>query len=411
MILCILGAALAARPALAEPLAEKYLRDGKLADGDKALREHLDKNTKDDEARFGLGVIQFLRTFEHLGESLHRYGLRTEGSFLRVDPQIKAVFPQNPRPEKLSYEAARKIVQTWVDDLNRAEKTLAAIKDDAVKLPLHVGLIKIDLFGQNKPISAAAALRLREAGFPRDAAAQAEKFVVGFDRGDVCWLRGYCHFLAGWGELLLAVDGQELFECTAHLFFEKVDSPHLALQENRPALNDFFSGRPDALFDIIVFAHLLRLPIKEPKRTEAALAHFEAMLALQKEMWKHILAETDDDNEWIPNPRQKGVVGVKVTQEMIDAWLETVDEAEQLLQGKKLLPYWRGKPSTERGVNLRRVFTEPRTFDPFEWVQGTAATPYLEKGTLTKFTDGKFRDLLGNRFGGFGMIGFGFWFN
>ena len=53
-----------------------------------------------------------------------------------------------------------------------------------------------------------------------------------------------------------------------------------------------------------------------------------------------------------------------------------------LLAGKRLLPFWRGDPS--RGVNLRRVFTEPRPFDLVLWVQGTAATPYLEKGPLTK---------------------------
>ena len=71
-----------------------------------------------------------------------------------------------------------------------------------------------------------------------------------------------------------------------------------------------------------------------PARTRAALAHLEAGVAQAKEMWKFILAETDDDNEWIPNPKQTGVVGVKVTQEMIDAWRETLDEAEQVLQGR-----------------------------------------------------------------------------
>ena len=35
-------------------------------------------------------------------------------------------------------------------------------------------------------------------------------------------------------------------------------------------------------------------------------------------------------------------------------------------------------------MNLRRVFTEPREMDPILWVQGTAAAPYLEAGTVTK---------------------------
>jgi hypothetical protein len=28
---------------------------------------------------------------------------------------------------------------------------------------------------------------------------------------------------------------------------------------------------------------------------------------------------------------------------MVDAWLATLDEAEQVLQGKKLIPFWRGE--------------------------------------------------------------------
>src|SRR5438552_11625545 len=137
------------------PLAEKYLLDGKLAEGAKALQARLKAAPEDDQARFGLGVLQFLQTFEHLGGGLYKYGLRTEKAFLRPPPQVKEFLPQNRNPEKLTYAAARQLVQTFVDDLIRAEATLADVKDPAVKLPLHVGLIKIDPFGQGKPISAA----------------------------------------------------------------------------------------------------------------------------------------------------------------------------------------------------------------------------------------------------------------
>src|SRR4051812_21131476 len=57
------------------PLAEKYFLDGKLADGANALGGRLKESPKDDQARFGLGVLQFLQTFEHLGGNLHKYGL------------------------------------------------------------------------------------------------------------------------------------------------------------------------------------------------------------------------------------------------------------------------------------------------------------------------------------------------
>src|SRR5438552_7041882 len=183
------------------PLAEKYLLDGKLVAGAKALEARLKEAPQDDQARFGLGVVQFLQTFEHLGGSLYKYGLRTEKSFLQPPPQVKEFLPQNPHPETLTYPALRQIVQTYVDDLVKAEATLAEVRDPAVKLPLHVGLIKIDPFGQGKPISAAFLFERtsqgapRAGGLPANAPERAKTMVIGFDRGDVSWLRGYCHFL------------------------------------------------------------------------------------------------------------------------------------------------------------------------------------------------------------------------
>jgi hypothetical protein len=399
--------------AAAEPLAEKYLLQGKLTDGEKALKEHLAKETNDDQARFGLGVVQFLRAFERCGATLYKHGLRTERAFaaplgLFGFGETGELLPQNPKPETLTYEGSREIVKAWVTDLNQAEATLAEVKDDKVKLPLHVGLIKIDLFGQGKPVNAAELLRR----FDDDEAGKLmENFVITFDRGDVCWLRGYCHFLAAWGELMLAVDNKDLFERTAHLFFEKVESPHAFLQEEGRDLAEVQNFSPAVIADLLAFIHQLRLPVKEPARCKSALGHLEAMLGQAKEMWKHYQAEADNENEWIPNAKQESILGVKVTKEIMDTWLATLDEAEQVLQGKKLIPFWRGKQG-DRGLNLRRAFTEPRSFDPILWFQGTAATPYLEKGELTKFADERMLQRMNDAFGGgLGFAGFALWFN
>src|SRR3954469_6379590 len=126
LVFCVaLGLSLAASPAAAgAPLAEKYLLDGKLAEGAKALEGRLKEAPKDDQARFGLGVVQFLQTFEHLGGSLYKYGLRTEKAFLRPPPQVKEFLSQNPKPDTLTYTTARRMVQTFIDDLAKAEATL-----------------------------------------------------------------------------------------------------------------------------------------------------------------------------------------------------------------------------------------------------------------------------------------------
>ena len=48
---------LAAEP----PLVEKFLTEGKLAEGERALEAHLKAHPRDDQARFGQGTLQFLR--------------------------------------------------------------------------------------------------------------------------------------------------------------------------------------------------------------------------------------------------------------------------------------------------------------------------------------------------------------
>jgi hypothetical protein len=397
-------AAVASTSSQAAPLAEKFLLDGQLDEGAKQLSQHLQAHGEDDQARFGLGVVQFFASFEHLGTSLHEHGLRSERVLRGIPPEFRKLLTEHPNPKQASYENVREILQTWVDDLNRAEATLAGVRDAQVKLPLHVGQIKVDLLGTGNPISALILVGESPSGSTED---MFRTFVIAFDRGDVAWLRGYCHFLAAIGEAALAIDGRELFERTGHLFFANVKSPHEFLLEEAVDLDGFSFP---LIADVISFIHLWRFPVEEPKRMQASLEHLEAMLAQSQVMWKFYQAEEDDDREWIPNPKQTGVLQVAVSQEMVDTWLATVREAELILQGKKLVPFWRGEPG-KRGLNVRRIFTDPRTIDPILWVQGTSATPYLEQGDLTDLANPNTLREINDAFGGIDFFGFAFWFN
>jgi hypothetical protein len=231
-------------------------------------------------------------------------------------------------------------------------------------------------------------------------------FRITFDRGDVAWLRGYCHLLMAFSEVYLAHDAKTLFEHTAHLFFVNPTTPF-------PFLKNVPKPGPDLeemamIGDLASFVHLLHFPLKEPARMATALRHLEAMTSLSRESWKSYLAETDDDHEWIPNPKQNTVMpGVKVTAEMVKGWLEFLDEVDVILAGKKLVPFWRG--ADKKGINLRKVFTEPRELDVIFWFQGTAAAPYLEDGPVTQ-TEVWMR-LLGAFGNEFAFIGFALWFN
>jgi len=77
------------------PLVEKYLHSGELARGEQALEAALEAAPKDDQVRFGLGVLQLVRGVERLGQSLHHYGAKSENTNI---PFLRLPAPRNPNP-------------------------------------------------------------------------------------------------------------------------------------------------------------------------------------------------------------------------------------------------------------------------------------------------------------------------
>ena len=151
-----------------------------------------------------------------------------------------------------------------------------------------------------------------------------------------------------------------------------------------PQMSDACSSTtssPTSSFSI----HELRWPLVDAARPARAHAHLKDAIALSRASWKAILAETDDDREWIPGPQQKNpaIPGMTVTQEQVDTWLGFLEDADAVLDGRKLLPHWR----FTQGVNLKRALLEPRDFDLVLWAAGQAAAPYLETGPILSWAD------------------------
>ncbi|CAN5591629.1 hypothetical protein BH11CYA1_BH11CYA1_31140 [soil metagenome] len=415
------------------PLVEKYLLDGRLKDGDRALTAHLKLHVKDDQARFGLGVLQFLRALEELGQALTLYGLRTHNGHGLILPFLQLPATSNENCKKIDYLQARQIVDNLQKQLLEAETTLALVTDGDVKLPLHFAMIKLDFNGTSKHLSLSKEdddsrslwkLYAKLTNNKDIPITKAEEFYIKFDRGDVHWLRGYCHVLSTICDIYLAHDSKELFDRTAHVFFNKVDSPYQVLSKDQR--NSDLGEDKLVFLDLIALLHLIRCDVVEPNRMASALNHMQAVIDQSRESWKWIMAETDDDHEWLPNPRQTGVIpNARVTESMVVAWSEIMNESEKILKGELLIPFWRDSAnellgdidsSSEsehprkvvgRGINLRKVFLEPRQFDLVLWAQGSAALPYLEKGKLTKGQTWKdLRGQFGNHFPGFAL-----WFN
>ncbi len=358
---------------------QSHLYAGKTAAAAEVARDRLDEAPDDDRARFALGAVRFLQAVEHLGQGLHRYGLASSysppyGAGLSGLPILRLPVPPNPDPEQVTYGALRDVLQGFIDRLRAAEAALASVAERDVDLPLNIARIHLDLNADGVASDQEALWRIlqvvMEFRWIRKEAADA--FLTDFDRSDVPWLRAYCHLLMAIAEFPLAHDWQEGFEQTFHGLFPDSALPNAALVAKTAPTVRFAN-----VADFIAFVHLTHWPVVEPERMRSVLQHLEAMVRLSRETWTRVQAETDDRGEWIPNPGQTGVLPrMTITQERIEGWRLFLEEFDALLQGRKLVPHWR----FDQGINLRRIFTEPTTFDPVLLIQGSAALPYLEDG-------------------------------
>lgn len=401
----ILLAALVAGAAAQERLTEQYLERGELKKAQEVVRDVLVVTPDLHELTLQLALIQVLQALERYSAELYRIGLRTS-PFNGELPFLRFPVPPNPNPAMASNDEVRAALDRLKNDLLQAQSTLSKIPDSwQGKVPFRVGRVHLDLDGSGKVTQDEELWRVLERLNPRLGLSEktARSFGLRLDVGDVRWLEGYCRLISGFAETILAHDTQALFDRTGHLFFERVESPFpfLAL----PGQKSTFSI--ENISDVIAFIHLLNLPVRSPEKLQVALSHFEETVRLSRRSWNCILAETDQDYEWLPNPNQRSAVaGWTVTPEMVTWWFQFLDEAESLLAGTTLMPFWR-ETGPKTGVNIRRIFLEPAPFDLVLWVQGSAASPYLEEGAVVP------RDLwdqLDRVFDG-RFLGFAVWFN
>jgi hypothetical protein len=388
---------------------QNYLDNGQATHASQVYADALTKQPADDSLRFQTAVAQVLAGTERLAQAWYKYGLRAPFGEEGMVPFLRMPVPRNPAPESITYEEARLALQQFQTNLDEAAHTLSQIKDSStMKVPLELTGIKLRIkTTAGNPDS--DCLRFwnvfQQTARPGQIASlPTTNVVIHFDVGDARWLEGYCHLLSSMIDLCLAYDSRDLFEHSAQLFFPRPVTPYgFLLSTNRPGESFDY----DNIVDVITAIHLIHFKLEDAQRMQSARDHLLQVISLSRRSWDDILAETDDDHEWIPNPSQHGALPeFKVTPEMVQSWKKFLDESENILNGKTLAPFWRNAPAGE-GVNLSKVFTQPSDFDLILWVQGTGAAPYLEPGQVT---DKQFWGTLGSVFRG-EFLFYAIWFN
>ncbi len=342
------------------PLVEKYLHSGQLAVGEQVLERELKKNPKDDQLRFGLGVIRLALGIERMSQTMYEYGAKTDLLFLRIHAR------ENPEPNAITYEKFRGLLDDARRGLIGIDATLAGITDDNVKLPLRLAKIKLDLDGDGNATDDFSTILLKFLGGRAEFLAKNPDFLVHFDRGDVAWLRSYCHVAAGAIDLGLSADLKTEFELSEWRPFPKV----------RPK----FAGTEVERQEKLRHAHQA-VRFAEPARLGRVREHFVQVAKLNRETWRYIRAETDNDHEWLPNPKQASVIGLPVNAAMVDGWLEAMAEFEEILEGKKLLPIGLLFPTDGKGLNVKTLLDDPPASIEIAKLQAKGVdAKYLEKG-------------------------------
>ncbi|MER8502102.1 hypothetical protein [Mesorhizobium sp. M0208] len=364
----------------------------------------------DPAAAYAAGAGEFFTALEILAGGLHRHGFESPQSFML--PLMRLPVPDNANPEPLTYEQFRAILVAFRDRLEKSAATLGSVPADAdIGTVIDLTRLGIDLNedGQIAPDESAAAIMafLSRGGGVPDAAAPALTFR--FDRADGYWLQGYAEFLMAQADFWLAHDFKNTFDGSFHMLFPRAKLP---LQDTLVPLDAGMNGgiltSEWRLADFISLVHLINWQVVEPERRQAARRHLMEMIRLSREDWKAIRAETDNDREWLPGPQQKGaspLTGLEVGEEQVQAWLAALDMAEDLLEGRTLLPHFR---IADKGINMKRFFDEPKTFDLVLSITGPAIAPYLERGKI--LTSEEFNQIQ-RQFGGAGFLTFALWFN
>ncbi len=364
----------------ADPAVDAFTRDGAtLTKATQELGALVESGDADERTRFAHALATFFRSGERAAQRLYEYGAGQpirSGSIMMFRGLMQA--GHNPDPKPVTAADVRGIVSDWLDDLRAADELFDSVPIEGDwKLRLDMARIPIDFNGdgvvapREEPARVFSMLFRGGVNIPE---AQ-QSFVLGLDATDLHWLRAYNDVLMAAGEIMLAYDNQELFGRCGHLFFPKPQTPYPFLLQNKPLDR---MGVDIDIGDILAFVGSLDFPLADDGRQRMATARQHLLNAIEhsRAMWKNARAETDDDREWLPAPHQSPAMrGVALGEPQVAMWLDLLDEAEALLEGKKLLRFWRGDGS--QGIDIRKFFDEPRDFDVFYWVQGSAAAPYL----------------------------------
>ncbi len=366
-------AALSSAAETAKPL-DAFIRDGRIRDGLAAYASPAGNGE-----RFSLGMLQAIDGLQQFVAGFNKLGINPELARSGI-PFFRVVVPsEQPVPgEGTTPEQVAALFGNLRASLRKANATLTAVDGKDFGVPVNVSQARMDINGDgtvntNELLMASIGRSMRISA--RDMAGQ--DLVIRFDSADAAWLKGYTHFLSGVLDILMAYDWMPVWNQCAHLVFSN-PKPIPPIAQHAAIGNRRDMGQ---WLDFIAALHDMRLELIQKDGLRRARDEFRGMISSSRVCWQRVLAETDDEHEWLPGPTQTGPGGAKITAQQIEGWQLVLNELESILQGQKLLPHWRIKAG--EGINVEKFVNSPPRLDMVLLIQGSAFIPYLEEGPMS----------------------------
>lgn len=366
------------------------------------------------DACFGLGLLKLVSAYEGFAQDLYRYGATVPGNtaaaMLFGMGSTDDATPANPNPEQLTYPALRTVLDDFITDIDAARVVFEqAGKDGDYVVTIDPTKVRLDLNGngavdeeENLGVILIDVLFLAPGG-SKTKSKGGPDYSIGFDRADSIWFAGYLQAVAAPFDLVLAHDFTAFYDAYLHRVFPNSGLPMGKFNEGGSL---FMDAESDAgIADLIAGIHTLNFPVEDSARLAGVLDRLKAITALSRKNWEAILAETDDNRELVPSPAQTSLVpGHDVTEEVVGAWMATLDTVDKVLAGELLVPHWRFK----QGFDLPAYFQTALNTDLVLLITGSGATPYLSDdhpiADARSFSEA-------NRVFGNDWLNYVFWFN
>jgi hypothetical protein len=365
-------------PAAADTLSADIGRQGitaTLAQLDQLSREQTEAE------RFTMGGLRFLAAIESALQLQWRTGMDQSmggiGGTLGL-PLLRLPLPPNPAPEPFQGSMVTELFANITKGMQAARVDLDTIPEGAdfgVEIAFSDLWFDVNANQARDPGEDAAELLgpqlLGWQWAERDASLPLP--VIRFDGADAAWLSAYTHLLEGISEVILTYDPAAAID---RMIATRAALGVVPPPPETESFNFDFEAVTDAL--AVIEGALNQTP--DATHAKAAKAHFLAMVADNRRFWTMVALEKDNDREWIPNDAQISALGFELPPGTGARWLAVLADGEALLQGRVLIPYWRG--AAGQGINFGKLFDDPRPFSLTGWIQGWGVVPYLEKGPV-----------------------------